>query len=476
MKQFLFIITAIITFYAAAIAQPDTLWTALLSTRFDERANDILICDNGNLVSIGEVTINSIYTPELIKLTQDGTILEVIRYPDVAPAIGYEVALTQDGGFFISGRSDMFGIQVPYLIRTDSIGNVTWQRVYEELQLHVYENMNTTNDGGVVITGFLGWMTGFDIFLVKVDGNGNILWQQSYDYGNNDFGRTVVQCDDGGYLIAGSSSSFEPGKRAFILKTDELGTQEWYICYTSSVQVDLYDLVKSGDGGYIAAGRYEYTVNDDDFYIMKIDSIGNRLYENIIGGSDIDECFALMKCQSGGFLMGGVTYSYGADSGDLLLIKVDDFTNEEWHYVLGWEFCDFVNGIVENNLGEVFCAGASLSNIVSYDCLFMGFAYPVQDVTSFNQELPKDNIVLNCNPNPFNQRLALEYVLPEAADMHLAVYDILGREIQLLANGHSSLGKHTIVWDASEQSSGVYFIRLMVDGRWSMVEKVVLVK
>jgi|GEM_PF-3505457 len=79
-------------------------------------------------------------------------------------------------------------------------------------------------------------------------------------------------------------------------------------------------------------------------------------------------------------------------------------------------------------------------------------------------------------PNPFNQRLALEFTLPEAAEIKLAVYDVLGREIQVLGDGRWVMGKHSVVWEAEGVGSGVYFVRLMVDGERSMVRKVVLMK
>jgi|GEM_PF-363734 len=83
---------------------------------------------------------------------------------------------------------------------------------------------------------------------------------------------------------------------------------------------------------------------------------------------------------------------------------------------------------------------------------------------------------LNCSPNPFNQRLALEFTLPEAGEIKLAVYDVLGREVEALGAGSWGLGKHTVMWDAGEAGSGVYFVRLSVDGGQSSVRKVVLMK
>ena len=44
-------------------------------------------------------------------------------------------------------------------------------------------------------------------------------------------------------------------------------------------------------------------------------------------------------------------------------------------------------------------------------------------------------IILNPYPDPFNQRLMLEFTLPEAGEIKLAVYDVLGREIQVLGVG-----------------------------------------
>jgi len=93
-----------------------------------------------------------------------------------------------------------------------------------------------------------------------------------------------------------------------------------------------------------------------------------------------------------------------------------------------------------------------------------------------SSEAIPDDFNFTVYPNPFNQRLALDFTLPAAGEIKLAVYDITGREVETLGTGGWERGRHRVVWNASGLASGVYFIRLMVDSRWSMVEKVALLK
>lgn|GEM_PF-2021174 len=79
-------------------------------------------------------------------------------------------------------------------------------------------------------------------------------------------------------------------------------------------------------------------------------------------------------------------------------------------------------------------------------------------------------------PNPFNSSITINFTLPAASEVKLAIYDIQGREAAVLAARISQLGTNTIVWDAKGLGSGVYFVRLSVDSGQSSVKKVVLMK
>jgi hypothetical protein len=67
-------------------------------------------------------------------------------------------------------------------------------------------------------------------------------------------------------------------------------------------------------------------------------------------------------------------------------------------------------------------------------------------------------------PNPFNPVTRISYHLARTAPVELIVYDIRGRLVDTLVNGTRPAGEHTVVWDASKRSSGVYFYRLRSEG------------
>ena len=78
-------------------------------------------------------------------------------------------------------------------------------------------------------------------------------------------------------------------------------------------------------------------------------------------------------------------------------------------------------------------------------------------------------------PNPFNPVTNINYSFPKMANVRLTIYDMTGREISTLYNGTQIPGYHTINWDASEQSSGIYFVK-MVAGEYVNTKKLMLVK
>ncbi len=80
-----------------------------------------------------------------------------------------------------------------------------------------------------------------------------------------------------------------------------------------------------------------------------------------------------------------------------------------------------------------------------------------------NGDLPTDFALMENYPNPFNPMTTIEYEIQRSGFVNLSVFDIQGREVSSLVNGYQSLGWHTINWDGSGFSSGIYLYRLTMD-------------
>jgi hypothetical protein len=80
-----------------------------------------------------------------------------------------------------------------------------------------------------------------------------------------------------------------------------------------------------------------------------------------------------------------------------------------------------------------------------------------------NDAIPEKYLLHQNYPNPFNPSTQIRFELPEANNVRLAVYDILGREVGLLVDERLIAGVHTVNLDASNLSGGVYIYRLRTE-------------
>jgi len=78
-------------------------------------------------------------------------------------------------------------------------------------------------------------------------------------------------------------------------------------------------------------------------------------------------------------------------------------------------------------------------------------------------------------PNPFNPSTNIEFSLPKSSNVKLIVYNVLGQKVATLIDGKMNTGKHSVSFNASNLSSGMYFYRLEA-GDFVQVQKMLLVK
>ena len=97
------------------------------------------------------------------------------------------------------------------------------------------------------------------------------------------------------------------------------------------------------------------------------------------------------------------------------------------------------------------------------------------------QTLPAAFSLADNFPNPFNPATTIKYALPQAADMELTVYNVVGQVVRTLVAEHQSAGRYVVEWDAANDSgrslsAGMYFYRLQAGGEFHEVKKMLLLK
>ena len=90
-------------------------------------------------------------------------------------------------------------------------------------------------------------------------------------------------------------------------------------------------------------------------------------------------------------------------------------------------------------------------------------------------EIPDELQIKGIHPNPFNPHTTIKYEISKSTYLSLKVYDISGREVTTLTKGNILAGAHEISWDASNYSSGIYFIKLS-SNNFSQTKKIMLIK
>jgi hypothetical protein len=85
-------------------------------------------------------------------------------------------------------------------------------------------------------------------------------------------------------------------------------------------------------------------------------------------------------------------------------------------------------------------------------------------------EIPKEYNLAQNYPNPFNPSTAIQFSLKSPSSVTLEVFDVLGRKVVTLVNEQKSAGMHTVRWDASRVSSGLYFYKINVVGENGRME------
>ena len=89
--------------------------------------------------------------------------------------------------------------------------------------------------------------------------------------------------------------------------------------------------------------------------------------------------------------------------------------------------------------------------------------------------IPDTYALKSAYPNPFNPITTIEFGIPAESLVSLSIFDLQGRKIETLVDSNMKAGYHSIHWNATAYSSGIYFVKMM-SGKYINTQKLMLIK
>jgi len=336
------------------------------------------------------------------------------RYGGLEPDLVTSLLLTSDGGFIAGGFSfsDSSGDKTQnnwggttyadfWLVKTNSMGQKEWDKHFGGIGTDTPAEIIKTTDGGYMLLGSSdsgvngdktqpAWGTSTDYWIVKVDSAGNKLWDKRYGGTDNDYASGIVQLADGGYVIAGTSYSGIGGNKTqatwgscdyWVVRIDAAGNFIWDKRFGGTDSENLEALLSTTDGNLLLGGtsrsgisgdRTENSRGFDDYWIVKIDTLGNKIWDKRYGGNQSDELMNLLQTPDGGYLLSGNSSSsispdksqnpYG--NYDFWVLKINSTGIKQWDKIYGGSDKEEQEGtLIKTFDGYYIISGSSYSPI-----------------------------------------------------------------------------------------------------------------
>jgi len=276
--------------------------------------------------------------------------------------VGYCVRQTSDGGYIIAGET---AINDPdgdgYLVKTDANGDTIWTAIIGGNDWDLFQPVFETPDGGYITAGYtFSWGAGgSDCWLVKTDSLGTVEWDTVYGGSTWDIVWRMDVTADGGYILCGGTNDIED---VWVIKTDSMGHIQWDAIYGGSGTDVPGNVHQLPDGGYfVSASTYSFGPGGDDYWLLRIDSLGNVLWDSTYGGTHNDELWDSRLTTDGGVIMTGGTMSYGAGNWDFFLIRVDSLGHTMWQNTYGGTYGDVSYSVGNTADGDFVAVGTTRS-------------------------------------------------------------------------------------------------------------------
>lgn len=280
--------------------------------------------------------------------------------------IAHGIVALDNGDSVMVGTCRSFGAQRTDICvsRMNGQGEMSWRLMLGGEKEDEGKAIIRTADGNLLVLGSTkSYAKNYDkdLYVAKISLNGDLIWDQSFGGERDEFAGGIAQTDDGGALVVGSSTSYGKGyKDIYISKLNAKGNVVSAFIVGGKKNDSAEALTRTKDGnlvlvGYREAGR----AGDTDFYIMKMDQNGKKIWSKTYGGDKSDRLKSVTATEDGGIVATGATSSYNSENTDMSVMKLNAEGEMLWHKIYGFKYYEYGNAVTTTSDGGVMIAGGT---------------------------------------------------------------------------------------------------------------------
>lgn len=280
--------------------------------------------------------------------------------------IAYDIVALDQGDSVIVGTCKSFGAKSTDICvsRMNDKGEMSWRLMLGGGKEDDGKSIIRTADGNLMVLGSTkSYAKNYDrdLYVAKISPEGNLIWQQSFGGDRVEFAGGITETDDGGVIVVGDTTSYGKGyKDIYIAKLNKNGKMVSSFVVGGDKEDSAQALTRTKDGNVVLVGYRETgRAGNTDFFVMKIDQNGKKIWSQVYGGDRSDLLNGVTATEDGGIVATGSTYSYNSENTDLSVMKLNAEGTMLWHKIYGFKYYEYGNDITNTSDGGVMIAGGT---------------------------------------------------------------------------------------------------------------------
>lgn len=221
----------------------------------------------------------------------------------------------------------------------------------------------------ILIAGSFQTETNYtDFYLVETDINGNFMNEKTFGNELDDDATAVIIGNDENILLGGNTTTASGTKDILLYKLNSEEEIIWQKTYGGNNNEELNFILPAENSGYLLVGLTEsFGAGSRDIYLLKIDENGNELWSKTYGGFNQEGGNQIIATDDDNYLLFGFTQTFGAGDRDFYLLKINPQGDVIWTKTYGSSNYEESQEIVKAENGGYLLFGHSAAFDLNHD-------------------------------------------------------------------------------------------------------------